>query len=413
MKNKNKNKEEKAIIKLPISEDIKNEIKKVVGNKTNQFVTALITIQEQQPKLKECNPADLIRTCLKAVSLNLVLDNSIGQCYVVPYETKDGIKPQLQIGYRGFVQLALNTKEYKKIVVTDVRKGEIKKYDRLKEEIECEFEQDDEKRKELPIIGYACYFELINGFSKLVYMPVDKLLEHGRRFSKTFDVGPWKTDTDEMCRKTILKLTLSKWGKLTPELVQAIKYDQAIIEEKEGVEVIEYPDNPIREKQQQEPQQQEYPQQQEHPQQLQQEQENPPQQEQQEPKPPQQPQQQERTITTKQKSLLYIRAKEAKITDELLHKFIKMLFNKDSVTQINNSEFNALLDYIHSYKNMRLAELEVLRDLYRKKQNDTNIQDFEEKFKAILKNYGVQSYEQLKDVDYETLIKIRKEVEML
>ncbi|WDU84563.1 recombinase RecT [Caloramator sp. Dgby_cultured_2] len=95
------------------------------------------------------------------------------------------------------------------------------------------------------VIGYAAYFQLINGFEKVVYWPIEKVIAHGQRYSKTFNNGPWKTNFDEMAKKTVLKNTLSKWGILSIEMQTAIKADQAVINRvnKEEIEC-EYVDNP-------------------------------------------------------------------------------------------------------------------------------------------------------------------------
>lgn len=232
----------KSIAEYLTKETTETYLKKLLGDKTRSFITSLISLTEQEQKLQECKPEDLIRTCMKAVSLDLPLDNSLGYAFVIPYKIKDeGVKPQLQIGYKGFLQLALRTQKYKKINVVALHEGELKKYDPITETIEYEILPDREKR---PITHYVAYFEMVNGYSKMLVMTKEELLRHGRRFSKTFETGCWQTDQDEMCKKTILKKLLTKWGELTPELQQAVKYDQAVITEKKGKEVIEYPDNP-------------------------------------------------------------------------------------------------------------------------------------------------------------------------
>lgn len=233
---------EKTITKYLTEKTTLTYLEKMLGEKTRQFITSLVSITEQEEKLKQCEPSDLLRTCLKAVSLDLPLDNSLGFCFVIPYKIKEeGYKPQLQIGYKGFLQLALRTGLYKKINVVALHEGELKKYDPITEQIEYEILPDRDKK---PITHYVAFFEMHNGYSKMLVMTKEELLRHGKRFSKTFETGCWQTDQDEMCKKTILKKLLTKWGQLTPELQQAVKYDQAVITEKKGKEVIEYPDNP-------------------------------------------------------------------------------------------------------------------------------------------------------------------------
>jgi recombination protein RecT len=223
-------------------EETEKQLKKIVGDKTRQFISSLISLVEGEYKLKQCRYEDLIRTCLKAVALDLPIDNNLGYCFVIPYDIKNvGVKPMLQIGYKGFIQLALRTQKYTRINVAELHEGELKKYDPITEEIQYEILPDREQR---PITHYVAFFEMTNGYKKMLVMTKEELLKHGKRFSKTFELGPWQTDTDEMCKKTILKKLLSKYGFLTAELQQAIKYDQAIIEEKKGKEEVIYVDNP-------------------------------------------------------------------------------------------------------------------------------------------------------------------------
>ena len=146
-----------------------------------------------------------------AASLDLPIDKNLGYAWVVPY----GNKAQFQMGYKGYIQLALRTGQYRNINVIEVYEGELIKWDRLTEEIELDFEQ----RKSDKIIGYVGYFELLNGFRKTVYWPKEDIERHRKRFSKS-DFG-WKNDYDAMAKKTVIRNLLSKWGILSIEMQQA------------------------------------------------------------------------------------------------------------------------------------------------------------------------------------------------
>jgi len=231
--------------------DIQNKVQKILQARSRQFLASLLSLASQEKALLECEYNSLLYACMKAAALDLPLGNEIGFIYVVPYRVEGKTLAQLQIGYKGLIQLCLRTGQFRKINVVDVREGELKKWNPLTEEFEMEFLPEREKR---PIVGYVAFFETVNGFSKYLYESKEKLLEHGKKFSKTFDnpKAPWQAFTDEMCRKTLLKKILSKWAPVSVELVEAIKVDQGIVklqehETLEGVVLteVEYPDNPL------------------------------------------------------------------------------------------------------------------------------------------------------------------------
>jgi recombination protein RecT len=128
--------------------------------------------------------------------------------------------------------------------VTDVRQGEIKEQDRLRGHIEFEWVKDEDKRNELPIVGYVSYFELLNGFSKTLYMTVKQLQDHAQKYSQTYQQkkGKWVDDFDSMCRKTVIKLNLSKDAPLSIEMQKAIIADQGVIVDADTMDV-NYTDN--------------------------------------------------------------------------------------------------------------------------------------------------------------------------
>lgn len=151
---------------------------------------------------------------------------------------------QFQIGSKGFKQLALRTGQFEIINETDVREGEIKHYDRLSGAIEFEWIQDETEREKRKVVGYVSYFKLLNGYSQTYYMPIEKLEAHGKKYSQTFKkgFGLWKDDFDAMCRKTVIKLNLSKNAPLSVEMQKAVTADQGIVNDAETVDVT-YVDN--------------------------------------------------------------------------------------------------------------------------------------------------------------------------
>jgi recombination protein RecT len=228
------------------NDKVKKYLEDLLKDRTGQFVTTLVSLSKLTPGLDKCDPKTLLYCGLKAASLNLPLDNNLGFAYVIPYNNRKEsvVEAQFQAGYRAFVQLAQRTGQYRRINVIDVRAGELKKWDPFTEELSIELIEDQEKREKTAVIGYAGMFELVNGYRKVTYWTKEKVLKHARRFSKTFNNGPWQTDQDAMCKKTVLKDLLSKWGPMSTELVEAIKYDGAVIrkDEESGAENPDYVD---------------------------------------------------------------------------------------------------------------------------------------------------------------------------
>ena len=130
---------------------------------------------------------------------------------------------------------------------TDVREGELVNRNRLTGQIDFNFEQDDKRRSELPIIGYVSYFQLLNGFESTLYMSVEELKAHGLRYSQTYrsqyanvrDSSKWVTDFHEMCRKTVIKLHLSRKAPLSVEMQNAIRDDQAVFRSADTPEYVD------------------------------------------------------------------------------------------------------------------------------------------------------------------------------
>jgi recombination protein RecT len=222
-------------------DNVKTYLESVLKERTGQFITSLVSMSNLTPGLAKCDPNTLMQCGLKAASLNLPLDNNLGFAYAIPY----GNKASFQMGYKGFIQLAQRTGQYKTINVVAVKEGELKKWEAFTEELEVVMVTDPIERGKLSVIGYAAILKLTNGFEKKIYWCKAEVLAHAKRFSKTFGNGPWQTDFDKMGMKTVLKDLISKYGPMSVELQEAIKYDQAIIkEDADGNQYPEYPDNP-------------------------------------------------------------------------------------------------------------------------------------------------------------------------
>ncbi|MGP1507254.1 MAG: recombinase RecT [Sphaerochaeta sp.] len=205
--------------------------------------------------LSQCDPTKILGCAMIAASLNLDINPNLGFASIVPYK-KDGRQiPQFQMGWKGYVQLGQRTGQYKTMNVTEVYKDEFDSYDPFKGELVYHKvtggDRDNDRSEN--VAGYVFYFELISGFSKMAYMSREKAEAHARRFSKAYQYdiskgaqsSTWSTMFDAMAMKTITKLTLSKWGVLSTQMLMANNADQSTssLDDEGNVSGFEYVDN--------------------------------------------------------------------------------------------------------------------------------------------------------------------------
>lgn len=197
----------------------------VLGSGTQQFMSSVLTLANSSPELQKCDPIKLYNVCLMSAAIKLPFNQNLGQAYVIAYKGE----PQLQIGWKGFVQLAQRSGQFKTINCTDVREGEIKNNDRLTGEIEFEWIENEAERIKAPVIGYVAFFELLNGFRKMLYMTKAEIDAHAKRYSQTYKrgYGVWKDNFDAMAQKTVIKLILNKYAPLSIDMQKAIELDQS------------------------------------------------------------------------------------------------------------------------------------------------------------------------------------------
>ena len=228
-------------------EGVAAKFQSILGKKANGFITSVMQIVASNKELSLCAPESIYNAAAMAAILDLPLNNNLQFAAIIPYkDNKTGIvSAQMQIMWRGFCQLAQRSGKFSTINVTDVREGELIKRDRMTGECVFNWEQDDEKRQKLPLVGFLSYFRLINGFEKPLYRTVAELKAHGQKYSKTWNnqYGKWTTDFEAMCAKTVIKEVLQKWAPLSIEMAQSIQADQSVIASIEDGK-FEYPDNP-------------------------------------------------------------------------------------------------------------------------------------------------------------------------
>ena len=220
------------------------------SKRASTFATSVIQIMNNNKALADCDPTSVVGAAMTSATLELPLNNSLGYAYIIPFNEKQGDgtwlkKAQFQIGYKGFIQLAMRSGQFKTIHATDVKQGEIITRERLSGEIDFQWIEDESQREKTSTIGYVAYFRLLNSYEATLFMTMEELSKHGKKFSKTFDksFGLWNTDMDSMSKKTVLKLLLSKFAPLSIEMQTAVKTDQASFNDVENTEDISYIDN--------------------------------------------------------------------------------------------------------------------------------------------------------------------------
>ena len=230
----------KDLISFVKSDAVMRRFQEVLGpKKAPKFASALVQLVAQKERLKNCEPVTVLQAALTSATLDLPIQPQLGYAHIVPY----GDKAQFQIGWKGLVQLALRTGQYIRLGAVKIHENQFRSWNPLTEELDADMSQ----RGTGKVVGYAAYFKLRNGFEKVAFMYYDEAKDHAARYSKSYKSGRgsvWldgETGFDAMALKTVLKLTLSKWGILSEELQTAVVADQSV-QEKLGE--YQYIDNP-------------------------------------------------------------------------------------------------------------------------------------------------------------------------
>lgn len=218
---------------------VKNQINSVVGGKNGtRFISSVVSAVNNNPMLQECSNQSILSAALLGESLNLSPSPQLGQYYMVPFnDAKKGKVAQFQLGYKGYIQLAIRSGQYKKLNVLAIKQGELIKFDPLNEEIDVKLIEDEERREKAETIGYYAMFEYVNGFRKAIYWSKAKMEAHALKYSQGYAADKrkgtswtfWSKDFDGMAYKTMLRQLISKWGIMSIEMVTAIDSDMAII----------------------------------------------------------------------------------------------------------------------------------------------------------------------------------------
>ena len=209
-------------------EKMRGRFDELLGKRAPQFISSVVSLVNADKNIQRAffeSPMSVIQASLKAATFDLPVDQNLGYAYIVPFnatkKNEDGttykkMEASFILGWKGMHQLALRTGAYKTINVIDIREGELKSYNRLTEEVDISFEEDEDKREQLPIIGYLGYYRLVNGAEKTIYMTKKQIENHEKKNRKGNYMGKgWRDDWDAMARKTVYRRLIGKWGVLS------------------------------------------------------------------------------------------------------------------------------------------------------------------------------------------------------
>lgn len=244
--------QQRSVGELMRSPGVMAKIKDVLGNEkvAAGFISSVISIANGSKELRKADPMTVVGAAMVAATLQLPVVPTIGLAYIVPYKGA----AQFQIGYKGLIELAERSGQFKNIIDEVVYEGQLVRKNRFT----GEYVFDEDGRKSDKVIGYMARFDLINGFSKTIFWTIAEVQAHANKFSQAYRSGyncPWKSDFDAMARKTVLKALFSKYAPKSIQMQNAIAFDQAAVKVNEdiasGVEPInidafevEYVDNP-------------------------------------------------------------------------------------------------------------------------------------------------------------------------
>ena len=239
------------------AESVQAQFKNALGKNSGTFVASVIDLYNGDKSLQQCEPKAVVMEALKAAVLHLPINKALGYAFIIPFNNNRKVKytdeqgvererwekvmePTFQIGYKGLIQLAMRTGQYRTLNADAVYEGELRKVNKLTGEIAFDGERTSDK-----VVGYFCYFELLNGFAKTLYMTVEQMAMHAKRFSKGLKkettveslinlaalpvsdsnaVG-WMGNFHGMAIKTVIRNLLSKYGYLSVEMLNAIADD--------------------------------------------------------------------------------------------------------------------------------------------------------------------------------------------
>jgi recombination protein RecT len=211
---------ELTLNQLMKSDVVSERLQTILGKNPQSFITNILQTVNDNESLSRATPNSILNAAATAAAMGLPITNSLGLAYIVPY----GKNAQLQIGWRGFVQLALRTSRYRFLNVCEVYENQFFGFNKFTEEFDLNLSITPIGK----VHGYIAGFELVDGFRKVMYWTMEDVVNHAKKYSKSYTSGPWKNEFEKMAKKTVLKRLIHNWGPLSIEMQQAIRFDQSV-----------------------------------------------------------------------------------------------------------------------------------------------------------------------------------------
>lgn len=212
---------------------VMKKLNDVLGSekKAASFVSSVISVASGNSMLRNANPMTILGSAMVAATLDLPVIPTLGLAYIVPYKGQ----AQFQLGYKGLIELAERSGQFKNIIDEVVYEGQLVK----KNKFTGEYVFDEDAKVSDKVIGVMARMDLVNGFSKTIFWTIEEVEAHAKKFSQAFRSGynsPWKTDFEAMARKTVLKALFAKYAPKSVAMQEAIKFDQGVVKVKDSLE---------------------------------------------------------------------------------------------------------------------------------------------------------------------------------
>ncbi|EMF0522926.1 recombinase RecT [Enterococcus hirae] len=226
---------------------MKKKFTDILHEKSDAFMGSLLTLVGGDDYLSKAEPMTIIASALKAATMDLPIDKNLGYAYIVPFNRKEKVgkdwithnEAQFILGYKGYIQLAQRSGQYKALNAIEIYEGQLIEWNPLTEEFQFDYNAKQSDR----VIGYVGFFELLNGFKKTVYWTKQEVeahrIKHVKGFDKTKLTGAWKENYDAMAIKTVLRNMLAKWGILSVEMQNAVTSDERVFRFDENNDLVE------------------------------------------------------------------------------------------------------------------------------------------------------------------------------
>lgn len=225
-------------------------------DRARSFTASITSAVAVNPALQECDAGTILAGALLGESLKLSPSPQLGQYYLVPFKNKrqQTVTAQFVLGYKGYIQLALRSGQYKDLDVMVIKQGEYSGKDPETGKARFKFIEDDDVRDALPTVGYMAFFEYLNGFRKVIYWSKEKMMTHADTYSPAFSrkgyedllAGKvpqsemwryssfWYKNFDDMAKKTMLRQLISRWGVMSVDMQTALEHDDTITHDNDG-----------------------------------------------------------------------------------------------------------------------------------------------------------------------------------